>query len=125
VTSWPTTRLPIAVSPIGGEGIDSWIEAYARRLHTCSRGLLDHLGLADSQPRHMITGLTATERRVLSTATAVAATQLEGMTLARYDGIAVTIDKARRCRTTRPPGAGTPEAGTARPACTTTADAGS
>ena len=119
MTGWTTTQLPITVSPVGGEAIDSWIEAYARRLLTCSRGLLTHLGLTGSQPRQMITGLTAAERQALSAATAVSATQLGRMTLVRYDGIAVTIDHAR------PPGGGTPAADTARPACTRTADAGS
>ena len=96
MTRWTTAQLPIVVPPICGEGIDSWIEAYARRLHTCSRGLLNHLGLTGSQPRHMITGLTAAEGQALSAAAAVPAERLDGMTLARYDGVAVTIDRARR-----------------------------
>ena len=93
---WPADRLPIVVPPIPGEGLDSWIEAYARRLHTCSRGLLNHLGLTQSQPRRMVTIMTGQERQILSTATGVAPALLSAMTLQRFDGIAVTINHARR-----------------------------
>src|SRR5260221_13598122 len=42
---WDPDRLPIAVPPIAGEALDSWIEAYARRLRTTSRDFLNFMGL--------------------------------------------------------------------------------
>jgi hypothetical protein len=96
VTGWTDARIPITVPPLAGEALDSWIEAYARRLHTCSRGFLNHLGLSGCQPRHMVMLLTDTERDTLATATGTAPTRLDAMTLARFDGVAVTLNRNRR-----------------------------
>jgi hypothetical protein len=45
VSSWTPDRLPIAVAPLPGEALESWIAAYARRLHTTSNDLISHIGL--------------------------------------------------------------------------------
>jgi len=92
---WTAARIPIVLNPVPGEAIDSWIEAYARRLRTCSRGLLDSLGLPGS-PRHMVMVLTDIERDVLAAATGLDPDLLDAMTLHRFDGIAVTINRRRR-----------------------------
>lgn len=51
MTGWTATRIPIAVAPLPGEALDSWLGAYARRLRTTSNGLLDHLGLGTGPGR--------------------------------------------------------------------------
>ena len=94
--SWAPQRLPITLTPVPGEGLDSWIEAYARRLRVCSSDLLNDLGLSGSTLTHMVTILTEPERRTLSTATGIHPDALTLMTLQPFDGIAVTIDPARR-----------------------------
>lgn len=93
---WGERRLPIAVPPLAGEALDSWIEAYARRLQTCSRGLLGHLGLPGCQPRHMVVLLTDTERDTLAATTGTDPGALDAMTLRRFDRVAVSINPARR-----------------------------
>lgn len=94
MTAWGAQRLPIRFDPSPGEGLDSWLEAYARRLTTSSRDLLDHLGLTNSTLAHMVTTLSHHEREILSAATGLAPTVLTGLTLAPFDGVAVTIDAA-------------------------------
>lgn len=93
---WTARRLPITVDPLPAESLDSWLEAYARRLRSCSRDLLDHLGLTDSTLTRMVTILTEREREVLAATTGIAPDVLTGMTLAPFDGVAVTIDQTRR-----------------------------
>jgi TniQ len=100
--SWGPRRLPIAVPPMPGETLDSWIEAYARRLRVCSRDLLDHIGLTGATLAHMVVTLTDREHTILRTATGVDAATLTRLTLAPWDGIAVTIDPASRT-TVHPP----------------------
>jgi hypothetical protein len=99
---WGPRRLPIVLDPLSGEGLDSWLETYARRLRSCSRDLLDHLGLASSTLSRMVTTLTPAEREILSAGTGIAPHVLTGMTLQPLHGIAVTIDPTRRT-TVHPP----------------------
>ncbi len=94
--AWTPQRLPITLQPVPGESLDSWVEAYARRLRASSRDLLTHLGLAGSAPARMVIMLTEPERRVLSAATGVGTDTLTAMTLQPFHGIAVTIDPTRR-----------------------------
>jgi TniQ len=96
MSTWTPQRIPITLEPVIGEALDSWIEAYARRLNTCSRSLLNHLGLSGSQPRHMVMLLTDTERDTLAEATGLSQPHLDAMTLERFDGIAVTLNRDRR-----------------------------
>lgn len=94
--AWLAGQLPITLKPIPGEALDSWLEAYARRLHACCRDLLNHIGLTESSPSHMVTALTEQERQILSEATGVDDTTLTAMTLQPFHGIAVTVDSTRR-----------------------------
>lgn len=43
--TWTSERLPIVLPPQPGEALDSWITAYARRLHTTGPELLKHMGI--------------------------------------------------------------------------------
>ncbi|MFI9158739.1 TniQ family protein [Kitasatospora aureofaciens] len=47
-------RVPIVVPPLPGEALDSWIEAYARRLRTSSASLLHFLGLPRTAASHLV-----------------------------------------------------------------------
>jgi hypothetical protein len=100
--AWHPQRLPISLQPVPREGLDSWIEAYARRLRTCSQDLLDHLGLAGSTLNHMVTTLTRPEQDLLTAGTGIHPDALTAMTLQPFHGIAVTIDPVRRT-TVHPP----------------------
>jgi TniQ len=96
MTGWRPQRLPISHPTIAGEALDSWLQSYASRLRASSRDLLNHLGLTGSTLAAMVNTLTRTERDVLATATGLSPAALTGMTLHRFDGIAVTIDPASR-----------------------------
>jgi hypothetical protein len=96
VSTWAPQRLPITLDPMPGEGLDSWVEAYARRLRACSSDLLDHLGLTGAALTRMVTTLTARERDTISAATGIDYNVLTVMTLQPFHGVAVTIDPARR-----------------------------
>ena len=88
--------MPITLTPLPGEALDSWLEAYARRLRSCSRDLLDHLGLTGTTLAHMVVTLTDRERDILSAAAGIDPDTLRRMTLAPLDGVAVTITPGRR-----------------------------
>jgi hypothetical protein len=100
--TWHPHRLPISAPPLAGEALDSWLEAYARRLRSCSRDLLDHLGLTGSTLAHMVITLTDREREILTAVTGVDPDALRRMTLAPWNAIAVTIHPDRR-RVEHPP----------------------
>jgi TniQ/Bacterial regulatory helix-turn-helix protein, lysR family len=88
--------IPIRVPPLPGEAIDSWVEAYARRL-TCKVGEL--LGLAGipaltkaawaSKP--WTAGSNPRDFLALSALTGVTVADLNALTLARFDGTLVTL----------------------------------
>jgi hypothetical protein len=99
---WTAGRLPIAVMPLPGEALESWIGAYARRLHTTNSGFLETVGLAGARTNQMGLRLTGTEATALQRATGIPLPVLTAMTLEPYDGLAVTIHPNRR-RLTRPP----------------------
>lgn len=73
------------------------MEAYARRLHTCSCDLLNHIGLTEESPAHVVTTLTEQERRILSEVTGVDDATLTTRTLRPFQGIAVTVDSTGAC----------------------------
>lgn len=89
-------RLPIVFTPHPGEALDSWIEAYAWRMHTNSRTLLEHIGLTGATLAQMTQILRPDEISRLTAATRVSAPALTAMTLGPLDGIAATIDRDRR-----------------------------
>ncbi|WP_298795691.1 TniQ family protein [uncultured Pseudonocardia sp.] len=93
-------RLPIRLEPVAGEGLDSWLEAHARRLTTPPRDLLTALGLTTPHQRGLppafIVCLHKQERAGLAAATSVEPDVLEAMTLARFHPVAVHIDRPSR-----------------------------
>src|SRR5690242_15478740 len=82
---WAPDRLPIAVSPVAGEGLDSWIEAYARRLRTTSRDLLSFMGLHPVGLDTMVAALEDHEIQALQRATGISGESLTAMTLQPFD----------------------------------------
>lgn len=92
---WDAHLIPIVLPPLPGEALDSWIEAYAARLRTSSRQLLNLIGLPRAQTGQLVVTTTTEEQRALARATGVPAHQLSGMTLTRFHSIAVTISGRR------------------------------
>ncbi len=101
----PVRTFPIRLPPLTGEALDSWLEALAHRMHTHLGDVLAGVGLASY--KHRARGQTggATDWAVLlgpgeavgiAAATGIPPPHVEAMTLARYDGTAVRIEKAKR-----------------------------
>jgi hypothetical protein len=90
--------LPIRVSPVRGEAIDSWLEFLAHRNHTAWADLSPAVGLdpPNSAPNGWVVQLRAGERAAISAATGVAGATLDRMTLARYADTALRIEPATR-----------------------------
>ena len=103
VSSWTAERLPITVAPLPGEALESWIAAYARRLHTTGSGLIAHLGLGGSRIAHMALRLHDHEAAALERATGVSRQALAAMTLQPHDGLAIAITPGRRALASRFP----------------------
>jgi len=103
VSGWTADRLPITVAPLPGEALESWIAAYARRLHSTGNGLIAHLGLGGSRIAHMALRLDDHEAAALELATGVAGQALAAMTLEPYDGLAMAITPGRRALASRFP----------------------
>jgi hypothetical protein len=91
------------VVPLPGEAQESWIAAYARRLHTTGSDLIAHLGLGGSRIAHMGLLLNDHEAAALERATGVASQALAAMTLEPYDGLAIAITPGRRALASRFP----------------------
>jgi len=103
--------LPIRLAPVAGEALDSWMEAYAARLGTSIGDLAEAFDL----PRRPRTGrdrgqplpiwttvLHSHEANRIAVATGIDPQHLIGMTLQRYDGVGVSLDReARTVRTYR------------------------
>ncbi|MFE2687438.1 TniQ family protein [Streptomyces mirabilis] len=100
--AWTGGSLPISVMPLPGEALESWIGAYARRLHATNSAFLDAIGLTGARTTQMALRLTELEANALHCATGIPRPVLTAMTLEPYDGLAVTIHLDRR-RLTRPP----------------------
>jgi TniQ len=103
VSTWTADRLPISVAPLPGEALESWIAAYARRLHTTGSGLIAHLGLGGSRIAHMALRLHDHEAASLERATGVSRQELAAMTLEPHDGLTITITPGRRALAARFP----------------------
>lgn len=91
--------LPIRVTPVDGEALDSWLEAIAHRTNTMHADLLAAVGLRASTgmgTSAWMVQLTTGEAQTLSTATAVSVNALERMTLQHYSGRAVRVDPDTR-----------------------------
>ncbi|WP_371618956.1 TniQ family protein [Streptomyces sp. NBC_00454] len=96
MTRWTADHIPIRVPPIPGEGLDSWLEALARRLAVTATELLRFMGMPTARPRLMVRQLTAFENDVIVRRTGVDARTLTAMTLWPWNGSVVTIDPETR-----------------------------
>jgi TniQ/Bacterial regulatory helix-turn-helix protein, lysR family len=98
--------LPIRVDPLAGEALDSWLAAIAYRTQTAwtdtlaaLRPTVSDATTGNALQRNWVVYLRPDEVANIATATGVDAAVVDAMTLARYDGTALTIDKSRRCVT--------------------------
>jgi hypothetical protein len=98
--------LPIRVDPLAGEALDSWLAAIAYRTQTAWADMLTALRPTRSEVTTYSAGqsnwtvyLYPDEAAGIAAATGVDAAVIAAMTLARYDGTALAIDKTRRCVT--------------------------
>lgn len=86
--------LPIRIAPIGGEAIDSWLEAIAHRTHTSFSELLTAVGLSPfsgmSTPSWVVC-LNTDEAATTGAATGIDPDVLRTMTLHHYSDRAVSI----------------------------------
>ena len=96
MTRWTDERIPLWVPPVEGEALDSWIEAYARRLTVSGGEFTRFLGLSGTDPRFMVRRLTDTECDTLARRTGLTPEALAAMTLDRFDGVTVAIDPDKR-----------------------------
>ncbi|MGV0736063.1 TniQ family protein [Mycobacterium syngnathidarum] len=86
--------LPMRIAPIGGEAIDSWLEAIAHRTHTAFGDLLAAVGLSPYNgmgTTAWIVRLNPDEADMIRTATGIDRDSLEMMTLQYYSDRAVRI----------------------------------
>jgi len=94
----PPRTIPIRFAPLPGEPLDSWLEAYAHRLHATTVGdLLADLGLrraggGQHAPDHTV-WLHHVEAEQVAEATGVPAHRLHAMTLRTYDGHILQLDR--------------------------------
>src|SRR5881394_2805069 len=96
--AWNRHRIPIAVPPLPGEALDSWIEAYARRLRTTPRHLWNLIAMPQEAgwARNDYTiCLHPAEATHLARRTGVPPAQLHAMTL-RHFSRAVAVDEDKR-----------------------------
>lgn len=92
--------LPIRLTPLPGEALDSWLEALATRMSTPFGNVVTAVGLSASAygvPRWaMMLKPGEAEQIATATATGTDAEQITSMTLQRWDGQALVIDPVRR-----------------------------
>lgn len=86
--------LPFHREPIPGEALDSWLETLAHLHAVRYVDLLRHLGL-DHRTRRWVITLRADEIRTIARCAGIDAEQLPAMTLERYDGTALQIDRTK------------------------------
>jgi hypothetical protein len=85
--------IPIRLSPLPGEALDSWLETYAHLLHATVRDIFAFAGMdwgrlnGDQRTgKPWLHQLDEPDLAALSAATGVTPETLAGMTLARYQG---------------------------------------
>ncbi|NKQ57335.1 LysR family transcriptional regulator [Amycolatopsis sp. K13G38] len=93
--------LPIRLAPLPGEAVDSWLEALAERLHTSIFDLFRSAGIAtqwNTAKAHKpwVHHLDTEQLAAVGTATGVPADRLAGMTLDRYAGTGLIVDRPAR-----------------------------
>jgi molybdenum-dependent DNA-binding transcriptional regulator ModE len=87
--------LPIRVTPLAGEALDSWLEEIAYRSRTEFNDVLAAVGLPARKPSGdsaWIVRLSAGEIESLGVATDATGSTLESMTLSRYFGRGIQVD---------------------------------
>jgi len=96
---------PIHLPPLPGEALDSWLEALAYRMHAHMGDVLASVGLVSYVHRYggraggtrdWAVLLGPGEAAGIAAATGLSSPQVEAMTLARYDGTAIRIDRPNR-----------------------------
>jgi transposase-like protein len=96
----PVRTFPIRLAPLPGEALDSWLEAMAHRMHARLDDLVAGVGLAGTGQAGRAQAWTVLLRpgevAGIAAATGLPQPELEAMTLARYDGTAVQIDRPNR-----------------------------
>jgi hypothetical protein len=101
----PVRTFPIRLPPLPGEALDSWLEALAHRMHTHLGDLLASAGTVCRRDRsgEQVGGardwtilLGPAEAAGIAAATGIPRSEVEGMTLARYDGTALRVDWPNR-----------------------------
>lgn len=95
--------LPVGIKPLPGESLESWLAALARHLEVeWGKFLSSILPWALASQTHSVfqlnltAHLTEVELRAISAATGIDAASIEALTWHRFDGIAGTVDEARR-----------------------------
>jgi TniQ/Bacterial regulatory helix-turn-helix protein, lysR family len=98
-------ELPIRLAPVPEEAFDSWLERYAARLQARLVDVVKAVGLAgpartddghSRAPLNWTVALRPAEIDRIARATGVDSELLAGLTLQRYDGIAVLLDLQTR-----------------------------
>jgi len=84
--------LPVRLTPVVGEAIDSWLEASARSLDLSLGQLFGLLGISLRRQQALVRRLAPAEIAILVEGTRVPAPELLAMTLSRYDGTATELN---------------------------------
>lgn len=100
----PPRTLPIRLSPLPGEALDSWLEAIAHRLAIPLNDLMRGLGLPGGAHRRSrrpgttdrTIALLPAEARAIAAATGLGEPSVHATTLASYDQRAVLLDPVTR-----------------------------
>jgi hypothetical protein len=91
--------LPIRLAPLPGEALDSWTEALAHRIRSRYGSVLVNLGLqtsGSSRPPDWTIALTRRQAEGVDHAVGMDPQLVHAMTLARYDGRALLMDRGKR-----------------------------
>ncbi|WP_177226598.1 TniQ family protein [Saccharopolyspora shandongensis] len=93
--------MPIRLAPLPGEALDSWLEAFAERLHTSIFDLVRSAGVATRWKtlrgrKPWVHHLGTDELAALSMVTGASAGTLAAMTLDRYVGTGLVPDRSAR-----------------------------
>ncbi|MEW2274186.1 TniQ family protein [Streptomyces griseofuscus] len=93
---WHVFPLPLNCQPIDGEGLDSWLQAYARLVHTDLIDLLHHLQVstAGRPVRTLVTQLDDQTAVRIAGGLNTTPAAVHRMTLARFDGICLRFNSA-------------------------------
>ena len=91
--------LPIRLAPVPGEALESWLAALAHRLDTPWGSLLTALapaaaGRAGLRRSNLTAHLDSEEASAIAAATGIWQPTIQALTLRRYDGRLITIDRS-------------------------------